>query len=73
MSLIFNIVQIILAVLLTVMVLLQQKGSGLGAVFGGGDGGATQTRRGPEKIIFNTTVVLGILFLGTAIARIILF
>lgn len=72
MSLYFNIAQIVLAVLLIITILLQQKGSGLGAAFGGGDGGATQTRRGPEKAIFITTIVLSILFLGTALARIIL-
>lgn len=71
MSLFFNIAQIVLAVLLVVLVLLQQRGSGLGAAFGGG-GGIQQTRRGPEKIIFNATIVIAILFLGIAITRILL-
>lgn len=71
MSLFFNIAQIVLAVLLTVLVLLQQRGSGLGAAFGG-DGGVQQTRRGPEKIIFNATIVVAVLFLGIALARILL-
>lgn len=71
MTLFFNIAQIVLAVILTVLVLLQQKGSGLGAAFGGG-GNVAQTRRGPEKFLFNATIVVIILFLGVAFTRILL-
>ena len=71
MSLYLNIAQIILAALLSVTVLLQQKGSGLGSAFGGSSD-IYQTRRGAEKFIFRATIVIAILFLGLAITRIVL-
>lgn len=46
---IFNIVQIIIAVLLTVAILLQQRGTGLGGAFGG-EGGVYYKKRGLEKL-----------------------
>ncbi|MBU0707421.1 preprotein translocase subunit SecG [Patescibacteria group bacterium] len=66
----FNIAIIILAVLLVTAILLQQRGSGLGGVFGG-EGNAFQTRRGVERYLFIFTIVVAILFLGVAIANII--
>lgn len=63
-----TIAQTILAGLLIVAVLLQQRGSGLGSTFGG-DGSTYSTRRGAEKIIFTATIVLAILFFGVSIAR----
>lgn len=45
------------------LILMQQSDAGLGAVFGGTDGGGiNRTRRGSEKIIFQATIVIGILF-----------
>jgi len=64
---ILSIAQIIVVVFLVTTVLLQQKGVGLGSSFGGGDSVFT-TRRGPEKVIFNSTIVFSILFLGLSIA-----
>jgi protein translocase SecG subunit len=59
--------QITLAVLLIASVLLQARGSSVGGAFGGGDGGSTfYTRRGGEKMLFNATVVISILFAGAA-------
>ncbi len=57
----FQIVQIILAITIIVLVLLQVKGSGLGNIFGG-DGGVYRTRRGVEKSLFQATVGLSIFF-----------
>lgn len=65
---IFNIVQIIIAVLLTIAILLQQRGTGLGGAFGG-EGGVYYKKRGLEKIIFTGTIVLAVLFIVTAILR----
>jgi preprotein translocase subunit SecG len=61
-----NIAQIILAIALTVAVLLQVRGSGLGAVFGG-DSGVVKTRRGVEKLLFNLTIVLAVAFFAVAL------
>lgn len=54
--------QLVLAILIVVAVLFQQQGSGLGAGFGGSANGVRITRRGPEKIVFNATIVISILF-----------
>jgi len=60
---ILSIIQMILAVLLVTGVLLQSKTSGLSGAFGGDDSsGSFQTRRGLEKIIFETTIVVAISF-----------
>ena len=56
-------VQIGIAVLLVAVILLQQKGEGLSATFGGGGGGVYRTKRGLEKILFISTIVLAALFL----------
>ena len=70
---IITIAQLVLAALLIVSVLLQQRGSGLSGAFGGGDsGGAYSTRRGAEKILFRSTIVIAILFFGVSIARLLL-
>lgn len=63
---VFTIIQLILAILLVVVVLLQQRGSGLGAAFGGG-GNIYGTRRGADKILFQITIVVSVLFFVTAI------
>ena len=67
----FNIALIVLSVLLTAAILLQQRGSGLGGVFGG-EGNAFETRRGVERYLFVFTIVVAILFLGVAVANILL-
>ena len=56
-------VQITLSLLLIAAVLLQQTGTGLGGALGGSDsGGVHYTRRGAEKILFQATFVIAILF-----------
>ncbi len=58
---IWFILQSVLAILIIVSVLLQSQGGGLGAAFGGG-GDNYHTRRGLEKVLFNATIVLILLF-----------
>lgn len=65
-----GIVQPTLAVLLIAVILLQQKGTGLGAAFGGG-GNIYSTKRGIDKVLFQTTIVLSVALFGTAIASLI--
>ncbi|HBU27789.1 TPA: preprotein translocase subunit SecG [Candidatus Uhrbacteria bacterium] len=69
---VLNVLQIVLAVLLMLSVLLQQRGAGLGAGFGG-DSTVFTTKRGAEKVLYNATIVLGILFFGLSLLRVILF
>ena len=56
-------IQIILSIALIVCVLLQQTGAALGGAFGGDNfSAAYHTRRGSEKYLFYTTIVVGVLF-----------
>ena len=56
-------VQVILSVLLIGAILLQQRGAGLGGAFGGDNFSAGfYARRGAEKLLFNGTIALAILF-----------
>lgn len=59
--------QVIVAVFLTVSILLQNRGSGLGAAYGDTFGGY-YTKRGVEKFLFYASVVLGAVFIILAIA-----
>lgn len=65
-------IQIILAVLLVIAILLQRTGAQLGGAFGGGDNfsSAFHTRRGAEKSLFIITIVIAILFAGSALLSI---
>ncbi|QQG46595.1 MAG: preprotein translocase subunit SecG [Candidatus Niyogibacteria bacterium] len=58
--------QIVVALLLVGAILLQQRGVGLGSAFGG-EGNIYRTKRGFEKVIFTSTVILGAIFLILAI------
>lgn len=64
---IIPIIQIVVVILMITTILLQQKGVGLGSSFGGGDSVFT-TRRGPEKFIFYSTIVLASIFLSLGLA-----
>lgn len=65
-----NIIEDILAITLIVLVLVQAKGSGLGAVFGGDS--IYKTRRGVEKSIFQATIGVAILFFAIALLNVII-
>jgi len=67
---ILNYLTLVVAVILTVLVLLQAKGGGLGSAFGGGE--SFQTRRGLEKGLFVITVILAVAFIGLIIASLLL-
>jgi len=56
-----TILQIIIAIALTAIILLQAKGTGLGSTFGG-QSQMYHSKRGVEKVVFYTTIVLAILF-----------
>jgi protein translocase SecG subunit len=65
---IVNIAQLVIAALLCVGILLQQRGTGLSSAFGGG-GNVYFKKRGAEKVIFIATIVLSVLFILSAIIR----
>ena len=62
---VLNIIQIVIAVVLIIVILVQNKGAGLGAAFGG-EGNIYRTKRGLEKSLHISTIVLSVLFLVTA-------
>ncbi len=64
-----TIAQSIFAILLVILILLQQRGTALGGAFGG-SGEFYGTKRGAERVIFRATIVVAALFLGTALAQI---
>jgi protein translocase SecG subunit len=68
---ILTIVDMVVMVALIISVALQNKSSGLSNVFGGG-GGVVSTRRGSEKYLFYSTIVLGVLFAGISLAVVLL-
>ena len=60
-------VQIGLSVLLVAAILLQQSAAGMGGAFGDNFAAGFHTRRGFEKTLFHTTILLGILFAVSAL------
>lgn len=65
-----QILQIVIAMLLILAILLQNRGAGLSGIFGGG-GDVYRTKRGAEKVLFIATIVLTVLFFAVALAGII--
>ncbi len=59
--------QMIVSIALMASILLQSRGAGLGATFGG-DSSVYRSRRGIEKRLFQFTVVLAVLFVIFSIA-----
>lgn len=66
-------IQIVLSVILVICILLQQTGASLGGAFGGDNfSAAYHTRRGTEKYLFYTTVIVGVLFALSAFVALII-
>ncbi|OGC59332.1 preprotein translocase subunit SecG [candidate division WWE3 bacterium RIFCSPLOWO2_01_FULL_42_11] len=57
-----DIIQIIVGVLLVISVLMQTKGTGLSNLFGGSGSSIHRTKRGVEKWIWYSTMVLTTIF-----------
>lgn len=68
---IVSVLQIILGILLVITILLQQSAGGLGAGFGGG-GTVFTTKRGVDKVLFQATIALSILFFALALASVLI-
>jgi preprotein translocase subunit SecG len=61
------IIQIVLSVVIITLILLQERSSGMSGLLGGSGEGYYQARRGMEKIIFYSTIVLAVIFVALAI------
>ena len=66
-----HVVQIAMAAILITIILVQVRGQG-GGLFGSGES-SYRTRRGIERILFQATIVLIVLFLATSILSVRLF
>jgi len=68
-----TIAQVIVAVLLIVFILFQQRGTALGSAFGGDSGGSFySTRRGIQKKLLWATIFCGAIFIILAILNLII-
>lgn len=59
---VISIIQIALGIFLILVIILQQKGSGLGSSFGG-DLSFYRTKRGAEKLLFYGTIAIAVAFI----------
>jgi preprotein translocase subunit SecG len=67
---IFGILTIVSGVLMTLAILLQSRGASLGAGFGS-SGELFTTRRGVDKNLFEATIVLAVIFVGSLVVSLI--
>jgi len=67
-----NIAMLIVSIALVGIILLQSRGAGLGGLGGGSAGGSTyHVRRGVERLLFNITIGLSIVFFVLAIVTVV--
>ncbi len=65
--------QIILSILLIASILLQQRGASIGGAFGTDNFSSTfYKRRGIEKVLFQATIVIAILFVLSALVALLI-
>ncbi len=67
-TMILDIIQVVLAIFLTICILVQARGASVGLAFGG-DGSFYRTRRGIEKKLHIATVVFAVSFLLVSLAN----
>ncbi len=70
MNVTMNLAQIVISIALIVAIILQSKGAGLGGLTGATEGSVFRARRGVEKLLFNITIGLAIVFFATAILNV---
>jgi preprotein translocase subunit SecG len=63
----------VVSIAMIVVILLQSRGAGLGGLSGGDyGGGGYHVRRGVERLLFNVTIGLSVVFFALAIVNVIL-
>lgn len=68
---IINITEIVVAILLVISILMQNRGAGLSSTFGG-DFGGYYSKRGFEKFLVVFSSILAIIFIILAIVNLVL-
>lgn len=68
MTVVFLILQIVLSITLGALILLQSSKGGFGGGYGGGE--SFRTKRGAEKVVFTSTIVVAVLFLITSLVNV---
>lgn len=66
-SSLIGVLTIVSGILMTMAILLQQRGASLGAGFGS-SGELFTTRRGVDKNLYEATIVLAVIFVGSLLA-----
>lgn len=69
---ILSLIQIAVAIALVVTILMQNRGSGLSGLFGGGGENVYLAKRGMERKLFQATIVLSILFFVISLINVII-
>lgn len=59
--------QLVISIFLILAIVIQKRGAGLSESMGG-SGTIYTTKRGAEKVVFNATVILAVLFVLSALA-----
>ncbi|HEY47949.1 MAG: preprotein translocase subunit SecG [Anaerolineae bacterium SM23_ 63] len=74
MSTYLNLALVITSIALIAIILLQSKGAGLGGLGGGADMGGSgfHVRRGIERLFFNITIVLSVIFFLLALLNVVI-
>ncbi len=63
--------QIVISIILIVLVIIQERGAGLGAIFGGEAGTPYHARRGLERLVFGATFISAAILVILAILNLI--
>lgn len=71
MKLILSIIQIIVSLFLSLLILLQPQGVGLGKNLGGM--GGYSTKRGVDKVVYYLTISLSLIFAATSLVQTLVF
>lgn len=66
----FNVIALISSSLMILCILIQNRGQSLGVSFGG-DSSYYRAKRGAERVIFNATIIFGVVFVVSILLSII--
>lgn len=72
MALYLNLAMIVVSIAMILIIILQSRGAGLGGLSGGDFGGTGyHVRRGIERLLFNVTIGLSVVFFALAMISVI--